>query len=292
MKRSHISHLLEINLAMVFIGTSGALARYVDLPVPAIIVSRAILAFFVLLAFCKWQGISLTIGSAHRGVVLLSGILMGLHWITYFYALQWSSVAIGMLSLFTYPVLTAFLEPLLLKTKFQKIHILLAAMVLTGIYFLSPDLDFEDSNTLAIGIGVFSALCYALRNLILKSKVNAYHGSTLMVYQTGIVGIVLLPTFFYVDFEIVLSQWKGIVALAVITTAIGHSLFLMTFKHFSITTVSILSSIQPVYGILIGAIFLKEIPELSTVFGGSLILGSVVIESFRSSKREKAIVQD
>lgn len=286
MKRSHISHLLEINLAMIFVGTSGALGRYVDLPVPVTVASRGIMAFLALLLFCKWKGISLRIGSKHRGIVILSGILMGLHWLTYFYALQWSSVAIGMLSLFTYPVITAFLEPFLLKTKFEKIHLLLAFMVLCGIFFLSPDFNLEDSNTLAIGIGVFSAFCYALRNLMLKAKVTDYHGSTLMVYQTGIIGVLLLPAFYFVDMDIVFSQWKGLLALAIITTAVGHTLFLMTFKHFSITTVSILSSIQPVYGILIGAIFLKEIPELTTVFGGMLILGSVVIESFRSSKKK------
>lgn len=286
MKRSHISHLLEINLAMVFVGTSGALGRYVDLPVPVTIASRGILAFLALLLFCKWKGISLGISSKHRGIVFLSGILMGLHWITYFYALQWSSVAIGMLSLFTYPVITAFLEPFVLKTKFEKTHLLLGFMVLCGIYFLSPDFNLKDSNTLAIGIGVFSAFCYALRNLMLKAKVTDYHGSTLMVYQTGIIGILLLPAFYFVEMNIVFSQWKGLLALAIITTAIGHTLFLMTFKHFSITTVSILSSIQPVYGIVIGAIFLKEIPELTTVFGGILILGSVVIESFRSSKKQ------
>ncbi len=292
MKRSHISHLLEINLAMVFVGTSGALGRYVDLPVPVTIGSRGILAFLALLIFCKWKGISLYIKPRHRGVVLLSAVLMGLHWVTYFYALQWSSVAIGMLSLFTYPVLTAFLEPLLLKTKLQKIHLLLGAMVLMGIYLLSPDFNFKNSNTLAIGIGIFSALCYALRNLVLKSKVTEYHGSTLMVYQTGIIGLILVPAFFYIDFDMVLNQWKGLLALAIITTAIGHSLFLMTFKHFSITTVSILSSIQPVYGILIGAIFLNEIPEITTVLGGMLILGSVVIESFRSSKKQNHILRD
>ena len=89
MKRSHISHLLEINLAMVFVGTSGALGRYVDLPVPVTIGSRGILAFLALLIFCKWKGISLYIKPRHRGVVLLSAVLMGLHWVTYFYALQW-----------------------------------------------------------------------------------------------------------------------------------------------------------------------------------------------------------
>src|SRR6056297_89546 len=287
MKRSHFSHLLEINLAMIFIGTSGALGRYVDLPVPVTIASRAILAFLLLVLFCKYKGISLHIKSALRGAVLISGLLMGLHWVTYFYALQWSSVAIGMLSLFTYPVLTAFLEPLLLKTAFQKIHLVLGAMVLIGIYFLSPALDLDDSNTLAILIGLFSALCYALRNLTIKSKVTDYHGSALMVYQTGIIGCMLLPSFFFTDFDSVIKQWEGLVALAVITTAIGHTLFLMTFKHFSVTTVSILSSVQPVYGILIGVLFLNEIPKPITLFGGLLILGSVVIESFRSSKNNQ-----
>ncbi len=292
MKGSHFSHLLEINLAMLFIGTSGALGRYIDLPVSVTIASRGILAFLVLFVFCKWKGISLKIKSEHRISVLLSAILMGLHWVTYFYALQWSSVAIGMLSLFTYPVITAFLEPLLLKTKFQKVHLLLGIMVLMGIYFLSPDLDFKNSNTMAIGIGIFSAFCYALRNLILKSKVRDYHGSALMVYQTGIIGFLLLPAFFYIDLEIVLNQWKALFTLAIVTTAIGHTMFLITFKHFSITTVSILSSVQPVYGIIIGVIFLNEIPEFTTIFGGILILCSVVIESFRSSKKQNITRQE
>ena len=81
-----------------------------------------------------------------------------------------------------------------------------------------------------------------------------------------------------------LGQWEGIVALAVMTTAVGHTLFLMTFKHFSITSVSIISSVQPVYGIILGALFLSEIPTLTTIFGGVLILSSVIIESIRSSK--------
>jgi len=61
---------------------------------------------------------------------------------------------------------------------------------------------------------------------------------------------------------------------------------LMTFKHFSITTVSILSSVQPIYGILIGVVFLNEIPKTTTIIGGALILSSVVIESYRSSKKK------
>lgn len=284
MKKVHLQHILEINLAMFFIATSGALGRYVQLPVPVTIGTRAILAFLLLFLFCRWKGISLRVSPKDFPIILLSGLLMGVHWITYFYALKLSNVAVGMLSLFTYPVLTAFLEPLLLKTKFQRIHLFLAFLVLTGMYFLSPDFNFKNSYTIAIGFGLFSALAYALRNILLKQQVAGYNGSSLMVYQTGIVGIALFPFLFTIAPDAIFDQWQGIIVLALVTTAIGHTLFLMTFKHFTITTVSIISSVQPVYGILIGIIFLSEIPKSTTILGGILILGSVVIESIRSGK--------
>ncbi|MGI9549936.1 MAG: DMT family transporter [Aurantibacter sp.] len=281
-KNFHIGHLLEINLAILFISTSGALGRYIDLPVPVTIGVRAILVFLLLALYCRWKKISFKIQSEDRFLVFLGGVLMGLHWVTYFYALQWSNVAIGMLSLFTYPVITSFLEPLVLRTRFQKVHLLLGALLLCGIYFLVPDFNFNNSYSIAVAIGIFSAICYAIRNLLMKSKVSRYHGSILMCYQSGITGLILMPALIFTDFEVVLYQWKGLVALALLTTAIGHTLFLNSFKHFSITTASILSGVTPVYGIIIGALFLSEIASWPTIFGGILILVTVLIESIRS----------
>ncbi|MDC6405570.1 MULTISPECIES: DMT family transporter [Maribacter] len=292
MNRSHVSHLLEINLAMLFIATSGPLGRFVDLPVPVITGMRGIIAFILLILFCRWRNISLKVKNGDIPLILVTGVLMAAHWLFYFYALQWSNVAIGMLSLFTYPVITAFLEPILLKSKLQRMHLLLGALVLLGIYFLSPNFNLRDSNTLAILMGLVSAVSYALRNIILKLKVEKYQGTTLMVYQTGTIAILMLPALFFTTPKEILGQWEGLLALGVLTTAIGHSLFLMTFKHFSITTVSILSSVQPIYGILIGALFLNEIPKATTLFGGALILSSVVIESFRASKKQQVSSQD
>lgn len=267
---------------MLFISTSGALGRYIQLSVPVTIGARALLAFSLLLLYSRYKKMSFRIDNPDRPMVFLSGVLMGLHWITYFYALQMSNVAIGMLSMFTYPIWTAFLEPFLLKTKFQKIHVLLAILVLCGIYFLIPDFDLENSFTLAIAMGVVSAIVYALRNLLMKPKVAKYNGSLLMTYQTGIVGFLLLPALFFADMPEVLSQWEALLTLALLTTAIGHTVFLLSLKHFTVTTASILSSVQPVYGILIGMIFLSEFPSWSTVFGGALILTAVVVESVRT----------
>tara|TARA_R110002126_G_scaffold10639_7_gene49099 strand:+ start:18621 stop:19451 length:831 start_codon:yes stop_codon:yes gene_type:complete len=276
--------LLEINLAMIFISTSGALGRYVQLPVPVTIASRAGLAFLFLLLYCKWKKISFRIAKKDYPIIFLSGIFMGIHWLTYFYSLQLSNVAIGMLSMFTYPIITALLEPLILKTPFQRIHFVLGLLVLGGIYLLAPDFETGNTHSVAVGLGVFSALVYAIRNIILKSRAAHYNGSLMMTYQTGIVGFILAPAFFIYKVDAIADQWPALLTLALFTTAIGHTLFLNCFKHFSITTVSILSSVQPVYGILIGVFFLSEIPSWTTVMGGILILSSVVIESVRSYK--------
>ncbi len=283
-KNLHLRNILELNLAMLLISTSGALGRYIDMPVPVIIGFRALMAGVLLFVFCRWKGISFRTGSKDRPTIILSGILMGLHWVTYFYSLKLSNVAIGMLSIFTYPVITALLEPVLLKTKFQKVHLLLALLVLLGIFFLVPDLDFDNSYTKAVILGVISALCYALRNIIMKTKVGDYNGSVLMWYQLVVVSVFLLPFLFIMDSSGIKDQWLPTLTLALLTTAIGHTLFLASFKRFSITTASIISSVQPVYGIIIGMIFLGEIPVWSTIIGGVLILTSVVIESVRTYK--------
>ncbi len=267
---------------MLLLSTSGPFGKYIELPVPLTIGIRALLALFFLILYCRWKSLSFRLRKKDMVPILITGILMCLHWTTYFQALQLSNVAIGMLSLFTYPVLTAFLEPLFLKTRFQRLHILLGVLVLSGIYLLVPEVDIRNSHTLAIGFGVFSALCYAIRNLILKTKVVDYQGSILMSYQLIVTTIVLLPVYFIYDLGTIANQWQGLLGVALITTAMGHTMFINTFKDFSVTTISIISSIQPVYGILIGALLLSEIPSWSTVLGGVLILISVMIESVRS----------
>jgi len=269
---------------MLLISTSGTLGRYIDMPVPVIIGYRAIMACILLWCYCRWKGFSFDILSKDRLMIILSGILMGLHWVTYFYSLKLSNVAVGMLSIFTYPVITSLLEPLLLKTKFQKIHLLLALLVLIGIYFLVPEFNFNNSYSKAVILGVFSAVCYSLRNIIAKTKVTQYNGSVIMWYQLVVVSIVLTPCLFLWDSSGIKEQWIPTLTLALLTTAIGHTLFLKSFKHFSTTAASIMSSIQPIYGIIIGMIFLGEIPVMTTVIGGALILTSVVIESVRTYK--------
>lgn len=157
-------------------------------------------------------------------------------------------------------------------------------MVLLGLFILTPEFDLESTQLKGILFGVFSAFCYALRILIMKKHVANYNGTMLMFYQTVIISILLLPTLFFMDLTGLKSQLPYILLLALITTAIGHSLMLHSLKYFSAATASIISSLQPIFGICLAFLFLNEIPTIHTFWGGSLILLTVVIEGIRTKK--------
>ena len=285
----NLQYLLELNFAVIFISTSGALGRYIDLPVPVIILLRSLIAGVLIFLFCKWKKFDIRIKKEDRKTLFLSGLFMGLHWITFFYSLKFSNVAIGMISLFTYPVITTFLEPLILKTRFQLIHLILALLVVVGILFIVPSFSFEHDYSKAILLGIISAVFYSLRNLITKSKVTKYQGSVLMFYQLVVITVLLSPSYFLMDTSNLSSHFSEVILLSLLTTAIGHTWFIYSFKNFSVTTASIISSLQPVYGIIIGMIFLSEYPATRTIIGGVLILASVFMESLITYRQSSLI---
>ncbi len=286
MKNQHVKNLLLLTLAAFFISTSGPLGRFIDLPTPVIIWCRSSLGALFLFIYCRYKKFNLKIKSRKDFFTFLGcSILLGVHWITYFYALKLSNVALGMLSLFTFPVVTTFLEPFFSKSKFSFVHILLGFMVLLGIYILAPDFNFESAHLKGILWGLFSAVCYALRNVILKKHVSNYNGSALMMYQTAFITVLLLPVIFLMETDNITSQFPYLLTLALITTAVGHSLFVRSFKHFSVSTASIIGTSQPVFGIILAFLFLNEIPSLKTYIGGALIIATVIIESIRSNKK-------
>lgn len=285
MEKSHIKNLSGLLLATLLISTSGVLGKYIAMPTEVIVWFRASLAMVFLYIFCRYKKIDLRIKSnKDYAPFFISGFFMAAHWVTYFYALKLSNVALGVLSLYTFPVITALLEPLFLKVKFNPIYIVLGLMVLAGLYILVPEFNLESSQVKGILFGVFSALCYAIRILILKKQVSNYNGTMLMFYQTVIITILLLPTLFFMDLSGLETQYPYVILLALLTTAIGHSLMLHSLKFFSATTTTIISSLQPIFGIILAFLFLNEIPTLNTFLGGSLILLTVVIESVRSNK--------
>jgi drug/metabolite transporter (DMT)-like permease len=285
MNNTHLKNLSGLILATLLISTSGVLGKYIAMPSEVIIWFRSAFAMIFLFGFCRYKKINLTVLTMRTHVpLIISSLFMAAHWISYFYALKLSNVALGMLSLFTFPLITALLEPFFLKTKFNPIHLVLGTIVLIGIYILTPEFNLESDDLKGILFGLFSAFCYSIRILILKQHVDHYHGSMLMFYQTSVITIVLFPVLFFMDVSGFQSQVPYLLLLAIITTAIGHSLMVHSLKFFSATTATIIGSIQPVFGIIIAFVVVNEIPAVNTIWGGLLIISTVFIETIRSKK--------
>lgn len=285
MENNYHKNLSNLILAALLISTSGVLGKYIAMPSEVIIWFRSAFAMLFLYGFCKYKKISIKVPNfKHHVPLIISSLFTAFHWITYFYALKLSNVALGMLSLYTFPVITTLLEPVFLKSKFNIMHLVLGLMVLFGVSILTPEFTLESSDVKGILFGLFSAICYSIRMLILKKHVQHYHGSMLMLYQTTIITIVLFPVLFFMDSTGFESQYPYLLLLALLTTAIGHSLMVHSLKFFSASTATIISSIQPIFGILIAFLLIDEIPKTNTIWGGLIIILTVVIETIRSKK--------
>ncbi|MEQ6118488.1 DMT family transporter [Reichenbachiella sp. MALMAid0571] len=283
----NIHHLTQLGLAILIMSSSGTLGSYISLPPPLTIWIRCFLGVMALWLFLKWTKQSTFIGWGKDFQLLaVSSIFLGLHWVSYFYALSASGVAVGMLSLFTYPVITSLLEPFMLKTKFKIWDMALAFVAFSGIFFLIPEYSLDNSTTVGAVVGMFSAFFYSIRNILLKKNISEHSGSTLMYYQLLIISILLCPVVFLTDFNLTASilskQWHALLILGLFTTTIGHTLFVMSFKHFTITAVSIISNLTPLFGIILGYLFLNEVPNERVLIGGGIIMFSVMAESIRA----------
>ena len=285
MKNQHVKNIFELSFATFLISTSAVLGKYIDLPTSVIIWWRSALALIFLYLFCKFQKIDLRLKtSKDKSTILISAVLLGAHWITYFHSIKISNVSIGMLSLYTFPAITSMLEPILTKTKFNKVHLLLAVIVMVGIYILAPEFNIENSNFKGVIWGLISAVLFSLRSIVLKKETTGYNGVMVMLYQLIVVSILLIPVMFLYDTSNIKTQYPYIIMLALFATAIGHSLFIKSLKYFSASTASIILSTQPIFGIILAYFFLNEIPAPNTFIGGSLIISTVIIESIRSRK--------
>lgn len=281
---SHYSHLL---LSILFIGTSGPLGRLIHISPLAIIFFRSVIALVFLYILIRLLGKSFLINEKKRkNYILLSGIFLAAHWVTYFFSLKLSSVAIGMLSMFTYPVITVILEPFYLKQKIKPIQILIALIAFLGIYIMLPSFNLKNETTLGIIIGIISGFLYACRNLILKKHAHDTDGMVVISYQLKVVAILTLPFLFIVPFSLteIKLYWYYLLFLGLVTTALGHTFFVKSLRHFSASTVSIMSNFTPVVGVVLGIIFLQENPSVDILLGGSLILITAILEVWMRMK--------
>ncbi len=283
---SQHSGLIQLNLAVLLFGGTALFSKLIPLSALDITVLRCAVAAVVLALIVKAGKTPLSLQASKDYFIAIGlGIIVSLHWVTYFAAMQLSSVAIGMIAFFTYPVMTVLIEPIFTGNKIQRVDILSGLTVLIGVTLLIPEADLGNDVTLGIVIGILSAVLFTARNILHKRYFSAYSGPQAMFYQTAVAVLFLAPWHSVDITQIEQGVWGLILLLGIIFTAAPHSLFTSALRHLSAKTVSLVSCLQPFYGAVLALLFLGEHLDLKTAIGGSLVVATAIFETTQSRKQ-------
>jgi drug/metabolite transporter (DMT)-like permease len=272
---------ISANIAVLFFGLAGVLGKLSTLSSPLIVLGRVFFASPVLLTLCLLQKLPLRPKSLRDGITLVGlGALLALHWTTFFQSIAVSNVAIGLLSYSSFPLFTVILEPLLLRQRLSRIHVVAALLILPGIYLLVPSFTFQNQTTLGVFWGVLSGATFALLSVTNRGLGERYPSLVISLYQDGVATLLLLPALFLGSGNTQLWTPRELLILlflGVFCTALAHTLFIASLRSMTAQSASLVASLEPVWGIVFGIILLHELPTLMTLLGGILIIGAVML---------------
>ncbi|MDZ7805282.1 DMT family transporter [Thiohalophilus sp.] len=284
----HASHkgLWAVHSAVFLFGLTALFSKLIALPALEITLLRSLFAVLALWGVMRWQGEPLGLQARQDyAIVLLLGVLLAGHWVTYFHAMQVSSIAVGVIALYTFPVITVFLEPLFHGERPHWIDVISGAGVVFGIYLLVPEFHLDDTTTRGVLWGILSALLFSLRNIIQGRYFNRYPAKQALMYQILITIVVLLPFGSAVIPQVSSVQWGQLLLLGVVFTALPHTLFAFSLRHFKAKTASLVACLQVVYATLFAAWVLGEWPVLTTVAGGVIVVTAAMFETYMAGRR-------
>jgi len=277
-------HGLSILYVAVFLlSLNGLFSKLIPLDAVSVTQLRSVLAALALLGFALLRKRALRLRNIKEYIgVYCVGIVLGLHWVSFYHAMQVSTIAIGMLSLFTYPVITVFLEPLFNKKSIQLSDVFAAVAVFSGIaIMLGDDLNQFDSTAMqGVFWGVLSAFLFSIRNILQKYNHPNVASDSLILHQVIAISFMLI---LFVDADALQSlesdDWLLLILLGAISTAMAHSLLSFSLKRIPAKSIAMISCLQPLAAAGFAWLILDEVPTLGIVVGGLIIVSVAFYES-------------
>jgi drug/metabolite transporter (DMT)-like permease len=280
--RAFVPYLLVV-FATLFISLSGPLGRLANLDPPFVIFIRScigVVSLYVLNIFFGNEKISLKFRDKS---LVLTGMIMTIHWVLFFYSLKYGTVAVAAVSVFTYPLQTLFIESLIKRKYPDKMYIFSGVLVVVGVWLLNPQFDVHYQYFWGIIWGLLAGTFLAVRNILSKNILERYTPLNTYFNQVLIASCLLLPFAWRETFEAMAEQWIPLLLLGLLTTSLGHMLMMKSLKHFSAGEVGLLVSGQPVSAIIFGYFLLGEIPGKMVYFGAFFILIAVILSFVKIS---------
>jgi drug/metabolite transporter (DMT)-like permease len=263
----------QIHFCVVLWGFTAILGKSITLPaLPLVWLRMLVVTVVVMLIPGFWRGLtrmSPALIATYAGI----GLLVTAHWLTFYSAIKLANASVAATCMALTPVFVAFMEPALMKRRFDVREVFFGVAVIPGVALVVGGTPAGMRPGIAVGVlsAFFGAAFSALnKRFIGKSSALAVTGVEIAV---GAVCLAFVSPF------VVPSGHDALLllALAIGCTLIPFSLSLVALRHLSAFASVLALNMEPVYSIVLAIVFLGEQRELTVAFyAGVAIIMAVV----------------
>lgn len=265
--------LIAINVAAVIFG-SAALYGKLDLSPLWITFMRAIFATTALMALGSWKGdISFPPNRLWKDFIA-TGVLLAVHWLSFFASVQLAGVAVATLTFATFPLFTVLIEAFhrQRQPRAAEIGASFAIILAVGLLFKSHD---ANGNFAGTASGLASAISYAWFWHASKYLSNALQPLSVSLFQNAAAALALAPFLpLATPPSSQSADWLWLGLLGVVNTALMLQLYLYALRRISRSVCSGFVALEPVYAILLAALFFQEPITIWAGLSAALIIGA------------------
>jgi drug/metabolite transporter (DMT)-like permease len=287
---------LQIHFCVLLWGFTAILGKLITLGALPLVWWRMLLVSAALLAMPRvWRGLRAMparLRWAYAGI----GVLVSLHWLTFYAAIKLSNASVGATCIALGPVFLAFIEPWIARRRFDPRELLIGVAVVPGVALVVGGVPHE--MRIGLVVGVLSALFVALFGSFNKRLVE--HGDPLTVtcieLGTGAAFLTALaPLLPHAGPAFVLPGLHDallLLALSFGCTLLPFALALVALRHMSAFGTQMVTNLEPVYAIVLAIVLLGEQRELDAGFyaGVVVILAAVFVHPLLH-RRQRATKQ-
>ncbi|MEP0860159.1 MAG: EamA family transporter [Ignavibacterium sp.] len=266
----HTKGILAVFLTALLWSSGGLFIKLITLTPMQISFFRCLIAAIVFAILFRQKILKL------NPLALLNSISYATVLIFFVIATKTSTAANAIFLQSTAPIYVLIFEPLLTKTKWEKINIVTIAVCFVGmILFFMGDLTPGDiKGNLA---ALFAGVAFAAFFLGMKKNDKQY-GEASIFYGNVIVAIVCIPFLFEMNSLTISDLWK-LTFLGVFQIAFAYALFSYGIKRILAVEASIISMLEPVLNPIWVFIGYGEVPSLYAIIGGVIIISAITIRT-------------
>lgn len=288
MKSGQFTYNFLLHFTVFLLGFTGILGRLITVPSDILVWYRTAIAAAGMGILLLVSRTSFRVAFRDAALMMGIGLVVAIHWITFFGSIKLSNVSITLLCLSSTTFFVAIMEPLVFRTRISWLEIILGvviiaalSLILIGQLFREPepgDTSRPESLTWGIVVGLISALLSGVFTIMNKKVAGRFNGSVLTFYEMigGFIGISLYFAFSgpqRVMTPLTTMDWIWLLVLGLICTTFAFWAMLIVLKKVSAYTVVLAINMEPVYGFIMAALWFGE----NKVLGAGFYVGAVVI---------------